>query len=129
MRTLSDDDDEVTTTTATKSQGTQQPAWMRSLLERCKEWLALLPQKFNTLPPQPAENQDPLYRLFAREGSIGRKLLDQVRKDLQDVVKVCQGELKQTNHLRTLIGSLPKGMYTSCLSLPRVADAFHRNHP
>jgi dynein heavy chain 1 len=82
---------------------------MRTLLERCKEWLALLPHKFATLPPQPAESQDPLYRLFAREGSIGRKLLDQVRKDLADVVKVCQGELKQTNHLRILLNDLPKG--------------------
>ena len=109
MRTLADDDDEATTSTATKSQGPQQPAWMRTLLERCKEWLALLPQKFATLPPQPAESQDPLYRLFAREGSIGRKLLDQVRKDLADVVKVCQGELKQTNHLRILLNDLPKG--------------------
>ncbi|RXW18442.1 hypothetical protein EST38_g7401 [Candolleomyces aberdarensis] len=109
MRMLADDDDEAGAATTTKSQGSQQPAWMRSLLERCKEWLDLLPQKFNMLPPQPAEHQDPLYRLFAREGSIGRKLLDQVRKDLADVVKVCRGELKQTNHLRTLISSLTKG--------------------
>ncbi|KAF6766456.1 dynein [Ephemerocybe angulata] len=109
MRTLADDDDDVAATATAKSQGSTQPAWMRTLLERSKEWLALLPQKFATLPPQPAESQDPLYRLFAREGSIGRRLLDQVRKDLLDVVKVCQGELKQTNHLRNLISSLPKG--------------------
>ena len=50
-----------------------------------------------------------MYRLFFREGSVGRKLLDQVRKDLADIVKVCQGELKQTNHLRTLMSSLTKG--------------------
>jgi dynein heavy chain 1 len=50
-----------------------------------------------------------MYRLFFREGSVGRKLLDQVRKDLGDIVKVCQGELKQTNHLRTLMSSLTKG--------------------
>jgi dynein heavy chain 1 len=111
---LADDDEDAGATATTKTQGSQQPAWMRSLLERCKEWLDLLPQKFNMLPPQPAEHQDPLYRLFAREGSIGRKLLDQVRKDLVDVVKVCQGELKQTNHLRTLISSLTKGVYPSC---------------
>lgn len=63
-----------------------------------------------TLARQTGENQDPLYRLFAREGAIGRKLLDQVRKDLVDVMKVCQGELKQTNHLRTLMSSLTKGL-------------------
>ncbi|KAK1226991.1 dynein heavy chain [Marasmius sp. AFHP31] len=107
MRMLSDDDDEVAPS-ASKSQPSQQPAWMRSLLDRCREWLAALPEKFNTLAPRPSENQDPLYRLFSREGTIGRKLLSQVKKDLGDVVKVCLGELKQTNHLRTLMSSLTK---------------------
>ncbi|KAJ2969557.1 hypothetical protein NUW54_g12935 [Trametes sanguinea] len=60
-------------------------------------------------PAVAREHQDPLYRLFFREGSIGSKLLVQVRRDLADVVKVCQGELKQTNHLRTLMSSLTKG--------------------
>lgn len=58
---------------------------------------------------QSADHQDPLYRLFAREGHIGRKLLENVRKDLEDVVQVCLGELKQTNHLRTLMSALTKG--------------------
>ena len=126
MRMLADDEDEAASAVATKSQSTQQPAWMRTLLERCQEWLSQLPavsrinvihamcsimnQKFNTLPKPANDNQDPLYRLFAREGTIGRKLLNQVRKDLADVVKVCQGELKQTNHLRSLMSSLTKGL-------------------
>lgn len=126
MRLLADDD-EVDATTTNKSQSSQQPAWMRQLLERCREWLGLLPgvsetkfnviqnslhifQKFNTLAKQTGDNQDPLYRLFAREGTIGRKLLVTVRRDLEDVVKVCQGELKQTNHLRTLMSALTKGI-------------------
>jgi hypothetical protein len=50
-----------------------------------------------------------MYRLFFREGSVGRKLLSQVRKDLVDVIKVCEGGLKQTNHLRTLMSALTKG--------------------
>ena len=66
-------------------------------------------QTFHTLQKQSAEHQDPLYRLFFREGSIGSKLLSQVRKDLADVVKVCEGALKQTNHLRTLMSALTKG--------------------
>ncbi|TFK40902.1 dynein heavy chain protein 1 [Crucibulum laeve] len=109
MRMLADDDDEVTSTTSIKSQTSQQPAWMRTLLDRCREWLGQLPSKFKTLTKQSADNQDPLYRLFAREGAIGRKLLEQVHKDLADVVKICQGELKQTNHLRTLMSCLTKG--------------------
>ncbi|KAJ3973292.1 dynein heavy chain protein 1 [Lentinula raphanica] len=109
MRMQADDDDETVTTATSKSQSSQQPAWMRQLFDRCKEWLSSLPEKFNTLPAQPGENQDPLYRLFSREGAIGRRLLGQVRRDLSDVVKVCQGELKQTNHLRSLMSSLTKG--------------------
>ncbi|KAI0047641.1 dynein heavy chain protein 1 [Auriscalpium vulgare] len=114
MRTLSDDDDEATPA-AGPSKGTtsSQPAWMRALYDRCREWLGQLPSSFNTLARQTGENQDPLYRLFAREGSIGRGLLNSVRKDLTDVVKVCEGELKQTNHLRTLMSSLTKGTIPS----------------
>ncbi|KAJ3563761.1 hypothetical protein NP233_g8731 [Leucocoprinus birnbaumii] len=108
MRMLADDEDEVVSTTTSKSQSAQ-PAWMRALHERCREWLEQLPTQFATLPRQSADNQDPLYRLFSREGSVGRKLLDQVRRDLADVVKVCRGELKQTNHLRALMSSLTKG--------------------
>lgn len=67
-------------------------------------------QKFNVLPKPSNENQDPLCRLFAREGTIGHKLLGQVRKDLTDVIRVCGGELKQTNHLRSLMSCLTKGV-------------------
>jgi dynein heavy chain 1 len=67
-------------------------------------------QEFNTLAKPAQDNQDPLYRLFHREGEIGSKLLKQVRRDLGDVIKVCEGTLKQTNHLRDLISALTKGM-------------------
>jgi len=68
-----------------------------------------LPSNFRILEKQAVDNQDPLYRLFWREGSTGQKLLSSVRRDLTDVVKVCEGQLKQTNHLRTLMSSLTKG--------------------
>jgi dynein heavy chain 1 len=45
---LADDDDELVTAAAVKSQ-TQQPAWMRTLLERCREWLGQLPAVRNPL--------------------------------------------------------------------------------
>lgn len=61
------------------------------------------------MPKQSHDNPDPLYRLFFREGGIGNNLLGQVRKDLSDVIKVCEGALKQTNHLRTLMSELIKG--------------------
>ncbi|KAH9922687.1 dynein heavy chain [Amylocystis lapponica] len=111
MRMLADDDDEAAASSAgpSKGQASQQPAWMRNLLERCREWLQQLPSNFNELQRHGGDNQDPLHRLFSREGSIGSKLLGQVRKDLADVIKVCEGTLKQTNHLRTLMSSLTKG--------------------
>jgi dynein heavy chain 1, cytosolic len=65
------------------------------------------------LQTQPGDNQDPLFRLFTREGEIGAKLLRVVRRDLADIIKVCQGELKQTNHLRTLMSALTKGLFRS----------------
>ena len=74
-------------------------------------------QSFHTLSKQGGDNSDPLHRLFFREGVIGQKLLSQVRRDLSDVVKVCEGALKQTNHLRTLMSSLTKGrldLFVSC---------------
>jgi len=69
-------------------------------------------QTFRTLQKLSADNQDPLYRLYAREGSTGQKLLSSVRKDLADVIKVCEGGLKQTNHIRMLMSSLTKGENT-----------------
>jgi dynein heavy chain 1, cytosolic len=127
MRMLADDDDDsVATTGPSKVSASQQPAWMRVLYERSKDWLGQLPsvcifwhdlirtltscfQAFRRLQKQAADNQDPLYRLYSREGSTGQKLLSSVRKDLADVIKVCEGQLKQTNHLRTLMSSLTKG--------------------
>jgi dynein heavy chain 1 len=62
-----------------------------------------------------------MLRLFIREASVGRKLLAQVRRDLADVSKVCEGALKQTNHLRTLMSHLTKGNWLTQFrgSVPR----------
>ena len=38
-----DDDDMVATSGPTKGSALQQPAWMRVLYERCKDWLSQLP--------------------------------------------------------------------------------------
>jgi dynein heavy chain 1, cytosolic len=44
-----------------------------------------------------------------REAIVGTKLLQQVRRDLEQLIQVCKGEIKQTNHLRNLMGQLVKG--------------------
>jgi len=43
MRTLDDDDDEIGTKGDHASGTSQQPAWMRTLLSNCNEWLSVLP--------------------------------------------------------------------------------------
>ncbi|KAF8528024.1 dynein heavy chain protein 1 [Hysterangium stoloniferum] len=110
MRALVDDDEsELAATAALNTGASQQPAWMRSLLQHCKEWLAELPPALNTVQKRAGDNSDPLFRFFNREGYVGHRLLTQVRRDLSDVIKVCEGTLKQTNHLRTLMSHLTKG--------------------
>ena len=53
--------------------------------------------------------KNPLFRFFDRENQIGRSLLKKICQDLEDIKKVCDGELKQTNHLRMLLSCLTKG--------------------
>ncbi len=54
--------------------------------------------------------KDPLFRFFEREVNAGARLLADVRRDIQEVMQVCQGEKKPTNHHRTLLAELAKGI-------------------
>ena len=56
--------------------------------------------------------KDPLFRFFEREVNAGARLLLDVRRDIQEVMQVCQGEKKPTNHHRTLLAELAKGIYS-----------------
>ena len=49
-------------------------------------------------------------RFFEREVNFGVKLLQTVRQDLEDVVAITSSGKKQTNHHRSLIATLTKGM-------------------
>lgn len=53
--------------------------------------------------------KDPLFRFFEREVNAGGKLLADVRRDLQDVLQVCVGDKKPTNHHRVMMADLAKG--------------------
>ena len=46
---------------------------------------------------------DPISRCIAREVSNASALLKRVRRDLEDLVQVCEGTMKQTNHLRAVL--------------------------
>jgi dynein heavy chain 1 len=43
MRTLDDEEDDAEVKPGSSGGQSQQPAWMRSLLSNCNEWLASLP--------------------------------------------------------------------------------------
>ena len=54
--------------------------------------------------------KDPLFRFFEREVNAGARLLTDVRRDIMEVMLVCQGEKKPTNHHRQLLSELAKGI-------------------
>lgn len=54
--------------------------------------------------------KDPLARFFEREFFLATSLLSTVRSDLEDLVLVCDGTLKQTNSTRSLLSDLTKGV-------------------
>ncbi|KAK2160261.1 hypothetical protein LSH36_137g05039 [Paralvinella palmiformis] len=56
--------------------------------------------------------KDPLFRFFEREVNAGISLLDMVRRDMTEVMLICQGEKKPTNYHRTLISELAKAGLT-----------------
>ena len=89
------------------------PAWMRMLLNSTVNWLRLLPPSLPVLRRTVDNIKDPLYRFFEREVNSASRLLDTVRHDLNDVVLICKGEKKQTNHHRLLLADLAKGIIPS----------------
>ncbi|BEJ00458.1 hypothetical protein CcaverHIS631_0503150 [Cutaneotrichosporon cavernicola] len=101
LRTTNDDEDDVSA--AVEAAG--RPAWMTTLKTNAEEWLGALPKALST----PASITDPITRFYGRETWTGRRLLERVRKDLSDLVKVCEGSIKQTNELRVLMTDLTRG--------------------
>jgi dynein heavy chain 1 len=109
--TEDEDEDELPDNIEAASASTATPAWMRALRASAGEWLRTLPDSLPMLQRSAEKIKDPLFRFFEREVGIGSKLLRQVRSDLDDVIKACDGEIKQTNHLRSLmVDYLNKGI-------------------
>ncbi|XP_064484606.1 dynein heavy chain, cytoplasmic-like isoform X2 [Ornithodoros turicata] len=116
MQLLEDDDEPAYVATEDESgaslrpAGDGRPAWMAALQQSGSTWLRLLPQSLATLRRTKDNIGDPLYRCLEREVSVGAALLRVVRSDLEDVVRICRGEKRQTNYHRTVIADLAKGM-------------------
>ncbi|XP_055612109.1 dynein heavy chain, cytoplasmic isoform X2 [Uranotaenia lowii] len=137
-----EDDDELAYSTEESLDSVQtrqedgRPSWMKTLHNSALTWLELLPKQLATLKRTVENIKDPLYRYFEREVSSGAKLLQTVVSDLQDVVYICQGEKKQTNYHRTMLGELVRGIlpagwrrYTvpaGCTVIQWVTDFSHR---
>jgi len=107
-----DEDDELAYSDASSDTGVVEgrPAWMRTLHSSSSNWLSLLPTSLTPLKRTVENIKDPLYRFFEREVNFGVKLLQTVRQDLEDVVAITSSGKKQTNHHRSLIATLTKGM-------------------
>ncbi|KAJ3032718.1 hypothetical protein HDV00_007194 [Rhizophlyctis rosea] len=115
LKDLSDDDDVayIAEDSSAKDSGNRQPAWMRTLHKTVTEWLDLLPQSLAAMTRSSSNVKNPLFRVFERENQIGRSLLKVVREDLTGLVDLCNGKIKQTNHLRALVDSITKGTLPS----------------
>ena len=75
--------------------------------------------------------KDPLFRFFEREVNAGVKLLADVRRDMEEVMAICQGEKKPTNHHRTLMSELAKGeisilMHAKCQNIAGTDDVIYK---
>ncbi|KAJ9474533.1 putative Dynein heavy chain, cytoplasmic (putative) [Pseudozyma hubeiensis] len=92
------------------SSASVQPSWMKALRANALQWLSLLPNGVASFGNDAVTIQDPLYRFWAREHRTGSSLLSTVRKDLLEVVAVCDGHSRQTNHNRALLTDLPKAV-------------------
>jgi hypothetical protein len=54
------------------------------------------------------KRRDALFRCFEREVRDAAALLAKIRSDLDALVQVCEGAIKQTNYLRSLMTDLSK---------------------
>lgn len=115
MQQLEDDDElaysvDETTGPTDPAQVDGRPSWMKTLHNSALTWLQLLPKSLQTLRRTVENIKDPLYRYFEREVNSASKLLLDVIHDLNDVLLICQGEKKQTNYHRTMLGELVRGI-------------------
>jgi dynein heavy chain 1 len=103
------------------------PSWAKSLRIRLVQWLDALPRDLDAslvrLSSSDKHSQihvkSPLYRYFGRELQVSAELLKNIRKDVIELLEVCDGSIKTTNYHRELIDTLTKGI------VPRTWRAFN----
>ncbi|POW15134.1 hypothetical protein PSTT_02339 [Puccinia striiformis] len=87
-----------------------QPGRMRQMERTSKEFLKSLNPNLPDLNLESNNLNDPLFRFFEREIALGQKVLAVIRKDSIELIAVCNGEIKQTNPLTSLIGEITKSL-------------------
>jgi dynein heavy chain 1 len=115
MQILEDDDElayaaPTEATDEEKKEVDGRPAWMKLINVSLSTWMRLVPKSVNTMRRTVENIKDPMFRFFEREVNAGAKLLNDVRQDMQEVMLICNGEKKPTNHHRQLIADLVKGI-------------------
>eukprot|EP01132_Coremiostelium_polycephalum_P002127 gene2127-2619_t len=128
--TVSDDDDDSSTD---KDSEDKSKVKLRTTIT---EWSKVSPKPIKPLKRTTQNIKDPLFRCFEREIITGNKLIKKINNDFQSILEVLDGTIKTTNYLRSLIGSITRGMIPKewkCYSIPEstslsvwMADYFKR---
>eukprot|EP01117_Protostelium_nocturnum_P006264 TRINITY_DN2259_c0_g1_i6.p1 TRINITY_DN2259_c0_g1~~TRINITY_DN2259_c0_g1_i6.p1 ORF type:complete len:4259 (-),score=1954.67 TRINITY_DN2259_c0_g1_i6:110-12886(-) len=111
LQSVQQDEEDVEDETQQQKEGSKrQPAWVRAIFSSVQNWKKLLPAKLPLMERTAEGVKNPLFRFFERETEKGSRLLSRVHKDLDDLVQICEGNLKQTNYTRELISNVTKGV-------------------
>lgn len=108
---------------ASSSGGSARPQWAQTLDTFVDTWTKLLPKDLAIMERTAASANDPLFRFFEREVSIGSRLLARIHTDLDSLKAVAAGEQKQTNDSRMLMTCIEKALIPEPWRIYSVADS------
>ncbi|EFA77050.1 cytoplasmic dynein heavy chain [Heterostelium album PN500] len=80
------------------------------LRQTVTEWIKIMPKPLKALKRTAQNIKDPLFRCFEREITTGIKLIKKITADLGSITELLEGNIKQTNYLRSLTTSISKGV-------------------
>ncbi|GAM24388.1 hypothetical protein SAMD00019534_075630 [Acytostelium subglobosum LB1] len=80
------------------------------LRQTVTEWQKTLPKPLKPLKRTAQNIKNPLFRCFEREITTGIKLIKRITNDLGNITEMLDGNIKQTNYLRSITTSITKGI-------------------
>ena len=123
---MSDGDDDNSNSSNNINSSNQKetkPQWAIDLLKFVLTWEELLPKELKNLEITAKSSNNPLFRFFEREVSIGKNLLNKIHRDLNTLKNVANGNQKQTNYIRSLMASINKALIPSSWRIYSVSDS------